>query len=56
MTPEETQNLIHEYLMNNLRVEVETNYSCCDSRQEIVTTIYLGDEEVSKDSEYINVG
>ncbi len=49
------QSMIEDYIKNNLRVELTTDYSYSDSRQEIITTIYLGDDEVSKDSEYINI-
>ena len=54
MDEQSVQFIIEEYIKNNLRVELETNYSYGDTRQEVIATVYLGDDVVSSGEVYID--
>ncbi len=52
MEAKQLQSLIEDYIKNNLRVEMDTDYSYSDSRQKVETTVFLGGDVVSSDYVY----
>ena len=50
-TEEQLKKFIKDYLDENLKVTVYTDF-CCDAK-EIVVKLWLGDEEISTATEYL---
>ena len=54
MEEQQIQNTIEAYIKNNLSVELDSDYSLGGTRQSVIVRVYLGEDEVSSDSVYID--
>jgi len=54
MEEQQIQSLVEDYIKNNLRVLMETDYNYSDTRQQVTTRVFLGDDEIDSDYVYID--
>ena len=52
-TEEQLKKFIKDYLKENLKVSVETDFCCDADAKKIVVKLWLGDEEISAATEYL---